>query len=376
MINIKKEECCGCGSCYVSCPRQCIEMQEDNEGFFYPRINESLCVDCHICEKSCPSLNVVSDVSEKKCYVAINNSDERMLSSSGGMFVLLARKIIEDGGVVVGAAFDDNWLVHHVLCEKADDLTRLMGSKYLQSRNYEAYDATKRLLEENKKVLYTGTACQIAGLKRFLKKDYYNLLTVDVLCHGVPSPGVWKRYLKELTQSYGNKITNVSFRDKDTGWKNYSMTICFGNGKTYSQKHCEDTYMHLFLSNVILRPSCHVCKYKSVDRPSDLTIGDAWGVDDLFPDYYDDKGTSVVVIHSAKGQALFDSISLSLNHKDIELDKILPETADSRKPVKMSGGRALGFLYYRLGQRTDKILKVSISGKIQYKILRKLITNK
>ena len=376
MINLKKEECCGCGSCYVACPCQCIKMQEDNEGFVYPHIDKSLCVDCHICEKSCPSLNVVSKVSNRKCYVAVNKSDERMFSSSGGIFILLARKVIENGGVVVGAAFDGNWLVHHILCDNTDDLIKLMGSKYLQSRNYEAYFATKSLLEENRMVLYTGTACQIAGLKGYLKKDYDNLITVDVLCHGVPSPGVWKRYLRELKKLYGDEITSISFRDKSTGWKQYSMTIGFGNDKIYSKKHGDDIFMNLFLSNSILRPSCHVCKYKSIDRPSDMTIGDAWGIENILSDFDDDKGTSVAIVHSEKGENLFYSVSPLLNLIDVELDAILPKTADSRKAVGMSRGRAVGFLFYRLGQDASKILKANFSGRADYKILRRLIRNK
>ncbi|SDB01964.1 Coenzyme F420 hydrogenase/dehydrogenase, beta subunit C-terminal domain [Butyrivibrio sp. INlla16] len=376
MINLNKEECCGCGVCYVACPRQCITMKEDNEGFVYPYIDKNLCVNCHICEKCCPSLNVISNTSNKKCYVAVNNSDERMSSSSGGIFVLLAKKIIESGGVVVGAAFDENWLVHHILCDNNDNLIKLMGSKYLQSRNFEAYAATRRLLEENRKVLYTGTACQIAGLKGYLKKEYDNLLTVDVLCHGVPSPGVWKRYLSELKHLYGDEITSISFRDKSTGWNQYSMTVVFENGETYTKKHSNDTFMNLFLSNSILRPSCHVCKYKSLDRPSDMTIGDAWGVEDIFTEFNDNKGSSVIIVHSEPGQELYNSISSFVYQKSTEIDRILPETADSRKSVGMPRGRALGFLYYRLGRKTDTIIKATYSRKITHRILRKIIKNK
>lgn len=200
MINIKeKETCCGCMACVQKCPRACIEMVEDNEGFFYPRVNMDLCIDCHLCEKSCPVINQAEKKTPIIVYAATNNNENILKeSSSGGIFTLLAEKILLEGGIVFGAAFNDKWEVCHIHVEKKEDLCKLRGSKYVQSRIGSTYKEAESFLKQNRKVLYSGTPCQIAGLKKYLRKDYDNLFCVDVICHGSPSPGIWKSYLETV----------------------------------------------------------------------------------------------------------------------------------------------------------------------------------
>jgi coenzyme F420-reducing hydrogenase beta subunit len=375
MIELKKEECCGCGGCIQACPYKCIHMEMDEEGFEYPYVDKSICVNCHACEKKCPSLNAtLSNKSEKKCFILKNNSEERMNSSSGGIFVLLAKNIIRAGGIVVGAAFDTEWRVVQKICDSESSLSELLSSKYLQSKYVGIYSTVLDNLRNGRKVLYVGTSCQVSGLKNFLGKEYENLYTVDILCHGVPSPGVWKRYLDELEQTYGSKIRDISFRDKITGWRNYSFTVNFLDGKRHSELHGDNLFMKLFLGNVILRPSCHECRYKGIDRASDMTIGDAWGIESVCKEIDDDKGASVVVIHNQKGYQLYNEILENVTRKEVELNDILPTSSDSRKPVTMAMGRALAFWYYKRGMSINKMC-LSLDRSIKYKVLRRIIHN-
>ncbi len=372
MIDINKEECCGCSACSQICPQNCIDMNQDCEGFFYPTVDKDKCIDCHLCEKVCPSISKTSFESEQKAIVAYNTSEDRLVSSSGGIFSLLAKKIITDGGIVYGAVYDNNWLVKHAKCERVEELDKLRGSKYLQSSNEGVFSELKEYLLAGKKVLYVGTACQVTGLKTFLRKEYSNLFTVDVLCHGVPSPGVWERYIKYLQNKYQSKISEISFRDKVTGWKNYSFTVKFESGYTYTEKFNKNPFMRLFLGNTILRPACHLCKYKSLNRSSDLTIGDAWGVENIYPEMDDNKGASVVVIHNSKGRTMIESISNQIIKKECDVDKILPKSSDSRHPVKAGKGRKLAFLYYQKNKNIDQMC-ISVERNLKAKILKSII---
>ena len=199
MISIQdKKNCCGCGACVQRCPKQCVTMQEDSEGFLYPKVDLSVCIDCHLCEKVCPIINQGEGHEPQAVYAAKNPNEKiRMQSSSGGVFTILAEKILDEGGVVFGAAFNDKWEVEHDFVERKDELAKFRGSKYVQSKIGKSYRNVETFLKEGRKVLFSGTPCQIAGLKKFLRKDYENLFTVDFICHGVPSPGVFRTYLQE-----------------------------------------------------------------------------------------------------------------------------------------------------------------------------------
>lgn len=377
MISIdNKKDCCGCSSCEQVCPKNCITMHSDDEGFLYPKIDKEFCIDCHLCEKRCP-IHTKSGNSEEylNSYLARNEGKERQSSSSGGIFVLLAKKILSEGGIVFGAAYDDEWCVHHIAIKSEEELPLLMGSKYLQSRIEESFQEVCNYLNNGKKVLFSGTACQISGLKSYLMKDYDNLWTVDVLCHGAPSPRVWKKYLSELASRYEAQISSVNFRNKNNGWHNYLFHIGFNNGQSYEENFSKNNYMKMFLQNFILRPSCYDCRFKNMNRASDITLGDAWNVENVMPEMDDDMGTSIIVTHTEKGNDILMSISDNLLIKQIELDIILPTTADSRKSVSRPGARRLFFMCFKYGGGINQLMKY-VNGGRKTRILSKIIRNK
>lgn len=373
MINIvNKEKCCGCSACSSICPKQCIFMNFDEEGFAYPNVNKDICVKCGLCEKICPIIrNEYTKDVKVKAYISYTNDYEtRMKSSSGGLFSMFAEKILNDGGVVFGVAFDDEFLVHHISIENIEDLKLLQGSKYLQSNIGNSYKKAKNFLNKGRKVLFSGTACQIAALKAFLGKEYNNLFTIDVLCHGVPSPKVWQRYVREKESIYKSSLNKVNFRNKSTGWKRYSFEMEFSNFKKYSDIFNINDYMKLFLSDICLRPSCHDCKFKSLNRPSDITLGDCWGIENYMPDMDDDKGTSVVLVHSESGKEMLESLKDKISLREAEVDKALPPTADSRKSVKPHPNRKKFFNKFNKGVSISNLVRLTEPSFIK-KCIRK-----
>lgn len=310
MIRIEnKSFCCGCGACVQKCPQKCISLIEDTEGFLYPKVDETKCIDCGLCEKVCHELHPFDEHSPKNVYAAYNlNEDIRLKSSSGGIFYMLAEKTINEGGVVFGARFDKNWQVVIDCTEKKEGILAFMGSKYVQARTENTYQKAEYFLKQGRKVLYSGTPCQIAGLNHYLRKGYENLITVDFVCHGVPSPKVWSLYLNEVVKKVC-KVKSVSFRSKLNGWKNFGFSVSYEgeeNCVTILSDHNDDKYMKAFLSDIILRPSCYNCKAKQGKSKSDLTIADFWGIDNEIPEMDDDKGTGLVLVHSPKGKLALD----------------------------------------------------------------------
>ena len=308
MIQITdKHNCCGCSACSSICPKHCITMQADMEGFLYPKVNDADCIDCGLCEKVCHELHPFEERKPQKVYAAINKDEEiRLKSSSGGIFYLLAEKTISEGGVVFGARFDEQWQVVIDYAETMEDVKTFMGSKYVQARMATAYADAKRFLVEGRKVLFTGTPCQIAGLLHFLPKEYDNLTTCDFICHGTPSPKVWDRYLREILKGANRAIKDVNFRNKDDGWKKFSFKMHYNEDNrqiTLISFHQNNTYMRAFLSDLILRPSCYACKAKQCRSKADITIADFWGISDEHPEMDDDKGTSLVLVHTSKGES-------------------------------------------------------------------------
>jgi coenzyme F420-reducing hydrogenase beta subunit len=374
MIEIKeKNNCCGCGSCAQACPLNCIEMREDKEGFLYPVVDKKRCVQCHKCEKVCPIINK-SQTSDKivSSYAAYSN-DEKLLdvSSSGAVFSEIALHILEKGGMVFGAAFDENMMVNHVGIDDKDNLFLLQGSKYLQSRIEDSFVQVKNCLKEGKIVLFSGTACQIAGLKSFLGERYENLITVDVLCHGVPSPLLWRKYLAELGRNKKTRIASVSFRDKEEAWNNYNVVLEFEDSSRISEKFYRNVYMKLFLKNISLRPSCYDCRFKNLERESDITIGDCWGIEKTCPEMMNPKGVSVVMIHSKTGEDIFNGISDNLRIKEYDIDKLLPPSSDSRKSVPLHRNRKRFFKKLRRTRKVSKLvdlLKPPISERVKRKL--------
>jgi coenzyme F420-reducing hydrogenase beta subunit len=315
MIEIKeKENCCGCEACRQSCPKQCITMYQDSEGFLYPNVNLQECINCHICEKVCPIINQLEGQKPLSIYAAKNtNKQIRSNSSSGGVFMAIAEKVIDEGGVVFGARFNEKWEIVHDYTETKSGIHPFMGSKYFQSNIKDTYSIAKSFLKENRKVLFTGTPCQIAGLKHYLKIKYDNLITVDVVCHGVPSPKVWLKYLESL-QSSGlvkEPIDDISFRKKTLGWKNYGINIHSFNTNYFMTKNA-DLFMQGFINNLYLRPSCYCCSFKCGRSGSDITLGDFWGMEDIIPYFDDDQGTSLAIINNIDLDKYIHSLPLEL----------------------------------------------------------------
>lgn len=321
MKNLPTKKCTGCLACSEKCPKHCISLVPNEEGFLYPQINTSQCIHCNLCEKVCPVLGEYENRRPIQIYIGYNlNGKIVSQSSSGGIFTLLAEKIIEEGGVVFGARFNENWEVVHDYVESSKDLALLRGSKYVQSNVEGSYSKVRSFLKSGRKVLFSGTPCQIAGLKKFLNIEYENLLAIDFICHGVPSSGVWKRYLQDFMLNHkldinSNKycITDIFFRNKTFGWKNYSLSISSSSNLnddiiSIQEPLNENIYLKGFIDNLYLRPCCYDCHMKSWASGSDINLADAWGIGNYHPELDDDKGCSIVTLLSSKGEMYFKAI--------------------------------------------------------------------
>lgn len=347
-----KKNCCGCSACVQRCPKQCVRLEEDAEGFMYPNVDAEICIKCGLCEKVCPILNQADKLPVQDVLAVKNpNEEERMNSSSGGVFLPLAREVINKGGVVFGAVYDEHWEVHHVYAEKIEDVYPMMGSKYLQSRIENTYKEAETFLKQGREVMFVGSPCQIAGLRTFLRnKEYPNLLAVDFLCHGVPSPGVWRRYLAETYGGYDTKeksrlqatagkntvllsslnakspIGDIKFRDKtESGWKKYRFVVrqksalkADKNSVLSSDIHYDNPFMRGFLSDIYLRPSCYECKCKNGVNHSDLTIADYWAARVTDQDFDDDKGIGLVLVNTLKGEEYFKRLNMTVRKSTLD----------------------------------------------------------
>lgn len=315
-MNIIKNgyQCTGCTACYAVCIGHAITMISDNQGFLQPQVDETKCIECNRCQITCP-VNSPPAVSKKtEIYAAYNNNIEvRINSSSGGIFFLLAEKILEENGVVYGAVYGPLKKVIHISVTEKDELRKIMGAKYVQSDLGSTFIQTKEHLREGKKVLFSGTPCQIAGLKKYLGKEYDNLVTLDIVCHGVPSPLVWESYVnyRREKDKQDESASIINMRDKESGWSRYSYSVTFryDTGRKYIKRNNKDFFMQGFVNDYFLRSSCYDCRFKGIERCSDFTIGDFWGVWDFYPEIDDNKGTSVVFIHSRKAKVLWEKVN-------------------------------------------------------------------
>ncbi len=370
MINIQeKKSCCGCGACESRCPRHCIELVGDSEGFWYPSVNEKNCIQCGLCEKVCPIINV-GNVRHPQNIFAAKHKDEhtRFTSSSGGIFTLLAEQIISSEGIVFGAIWNEQWEVQHGCARTLQELEFLRCSKYVQSKINDTFIQVEKNLKDGKKVLFSGTPCQVAGLKSFLRKEYSNLVTVDFVCHGVPSPLVWKKYLRCKMRPLGaagkNTVSSslkvmppiggISFRDKRNGWKKFGFAVK-GKSAFEADKNSvspsmstrtliyeplsENVYLHGFIRNLFLRPSCYQCAFKSFKSGSDYTLADFWGANIYVGDYDDDKGVSLLFIHNDKCDILYHCNDF----KPIDMSAALAQNPAIIKSSKMKDGRRTFF---------------------------------
>lgn len=372
MIEIQKpEECMGCFACFNVCPQRCITMESDAQGFWYPIVKQNACIKCGCCIDVCPIKNEISIENEPVAYACYNNNEAiRKESSSGGVFTLLAEKVLVQDGVVFGAAFRQDFSVEHCYVRNVNDLGQLRGSKYLQSSIGDTYQQVKEFLEQGVRVLFSGTPCQISGLKSFLAKDYQQLYCIDIICHGVPSPKVWKKYLAFQEELVGSKIRRIAFRRKDDGWKRYSVSLSFNNNTEYLQPLDKDLYMSAFLKDVCLRPTCYDCKFKSLHRESDITLADFWGIENVLPEMDDDQGTSLIFINSATGKAMFDEIKSEVIFKKVEINEAVKYNSAVIKSASYNSKRA-GFFEDLDQLPFDRLVKKHCSVAMRARIKRK-----
>lgn len=314
MIHITdKVDCCGCNACGDICGKQAISFKTDNEGFWYPEVDMEKCVDCGLCEKVCPILNTATHIqrfSEPKVFAAYAKDESiRLDSTSGGIYSMLALSMYGKNAYVGGAVYNDDHTVSHIVSENPNKLDEIRSSKYLQSSMKGQYQEVRRFLKEGKHVLYCGCPCQIHGLYNFLGKEYENLVTCDFICRGVNSPKVFLKYIEMLEKQYGARATKIKFKAKKWGWHKFSLRVNFANGKEYCQDRWHDLFFigYLQVGN-FTRPSCYDCHFKGFPQKADITLADFWGIEKIDKTMDQDKGTSLVMINSQKGQELFDSI--------------------------------------------------------------------
>ncbi|MBE6740169.1 MAG: 4Fe-4S dicluster domain-containing protein [Ruminococcaceae bacterium] len=313
-IQPNENNCCGCRSCENVCPKGAINVLPDKKGFLYPNIDKDSCIDCGLCVKACPIIKKEEAHSEfqQKVYAVINGDKEVLKkSASGGAFSLLADEVLKNNGIVYGCTLTDDMQVVHIDVDNEEDLQKLRGSKYVQSDLKETYKEIGQHLKDGRPVLFTGTPCQVDGLNFYLKaknQSTEGLLTVDLLCHGVPSPKLWADFVNYLEKTYKSKLTDFKFRTKIAGWENSIETATFENGKTIKNTNQVRSFLALFYQNVSLRPMCYSCRYNSYKRVSDITIGDYWGIDKSHPEINDNKGLSVVLVNTGKGNWIFEKV--------------------------------------------------------------------
>ncbi len=304
-----KVDCCGCTACFSVCPKSAITMQPDEEGFLYPVVNAADCIECGLCEKVCPIIHNQKTEEETVGYI-IRNQDAQIVfeSTSGGAFTVLAEYVLQKDGVVYGAGYDDSMLV---ICKKASTAAQLFemrGSKFVQSTLGDTFVEIKQELNNGTYVLFSGTPCQIAGLLGFLGEKPNNLLCVDFVCRGVPSPKLWKNYVAYMEQRFDSKMIGARFKHKTYGYHTTTMKIDFENGKTYYGSGRVDPYMRAFVKEMASRPSCSDCAFKSVERPSDITIFDCYEYTKLTGKIDDDRGYTSILVHSQHGKEIFEQI--------------------------------------------------------------------
>lgn len=335
-------ECSGCAACYSVCNHTAITMEENGEGFLFPVRHADKCIGCGLCEKVCPiEHSVYNNTSSPQVYAAFDPK-ERKMSSSGGLFYTIAKYVIEQNGVVFGATYDENLQVRHVGVERLSDLENLRGSKYVQSYIEETFREAKRYLKEGRYVYFTGTPCQIAGLKAYLRKDYKNLITTDIVCHGVPSRKFFNQHLYHLGQKYGSKVTNYSFRD--TRFWLIREKIQLENGKVFCQHDGNRSpYLYAFGLGITYRYSCFACKFAHIPRQGDITLADYWGIGRFHPEVDNRVGVSLVLLNSSKGIDIWNKIKRNLKYVISTMDACTVYNPNVIRPTKQPKGRQYFF---------------------------------
>ncbi|WP_050750091.1 Coenzyme F420 hydrogenase/dehydrogenase, beta subunit C-terminal domain [Amedibacillus dolichus] len=376
---LKKDECCGCTSCYNACPTSAITLRKDELGYLYPSIDEKKCVKCNLCEKVCPSLNKKADVKIKNAYIGRSVSSFVLdNSASGGIATALALNFVKRGAIVYGAVYNDKFEVVHSRIDKEEDIHKISGSKYIQSKIGDTFKNIELDLISGKDVLFIGTPCQVNGLNTFIRSNKENLYTIDFVCHGVCSPSIWSDYIHFIEHKNKSNIEKVDFRDKMIGYRSTGMGIEFKNGKKYFGSPRIDLMLKIFYSDKLSRDACYNCENKSTNRLSDLTLFDCWNPSDYLDIEDDNRGYTKILVNTENGQKIInyckDIIVYQVNYK-----QILPKKA--KNAYNSSIGRQEDrndiiqeYIYKGFEICVDKFFKVSIFDNLVEKL--KLLLNK
>lgn len=356
MIEIKeKKDCCGCWACGTVCPVQCISMEEDAEGFRYPKVDIEKCINCHLCEKTCPVINSEADKQNgKQRAFLLQHKDSQILheSASGGAFTAIASYVIRKGGVVFGAAYTDDFVVCHQYVETIEGLSKFRNSKYVQSEMRGAFAETKSFLKQGRLVCFSGVPCQLEGLLRYLRKPYDNLITVDVLCHSITSPKIFRMYVNDQEIRFGKDISNIMFRDKTPYGYKYSQMSVYKNGKqVYKEGVDTDVYLRSFFSDVNVRPSCYDCKFKKQHHLTDFTIWDCFDVYKFSKAFDNDKGVTRILANTDKAMRIIEAMKEDAAIMEIPLDAAVDGVKEMYHSVKESPRRKsfFEFVAYQAG---------------------------
>lgn len=336
MLRTNHENCSGCSACYNICPTGAINMIQKEDGFLYPSVDNEKCTKCGLCNKVCEKLNL-TNFKNPVCYGAMAEDEERLKgSSSGAVFPIIAKYVIEKGGYVAGAIYDENWTVKHFITNNLEGVEKIRGSKYVQSSIGESYKKIKELLDQGELCLFTGTPCQVGGLKNYLEKDYENLLLVDIVCHGAPSPKVFEKYLNENFDK--QVLKNINHRSKINGWSQLYTTTTTTTGDFIAERSHANDYLKSFLYNLSVRESCFNCKYQTIPRQGDLTIGDFWGVEKYNEKLNDGRGISIILENNNKGKDLLEKIGNRFKFLEkVPIELVIennPNLVSSSKPHK------------------------------------------
>lgn len=382
MIQInKKEECCGCEACINICPVKCISMEYDEEGFRYPKVDKKKCINCHLCEKTCPLLNKYKSNQKGYLVYGATNKNKKTLkeSTSGGVFYELAKEIINQNGIVFGVKYDKDELAIFDYAEDLEKLKQFMGSKYLQAKVNGMYIKAKENLEKGRLVLFSGTPCQIAGLYSFLGKKYENLYTLDLVCEGVPSEIIFNAFKNHYEKKYNSKIVDIKFRNKKYGWKYFGFLITFDNGKKIYIPRNEISFLAFLFGLTMMRPSCYKCHFRELKSGSDFKLADFWEVNNSQETKYNFYGVSHLLINNKKAEQLFEKVKKNFELYNSTTDEIKKLNHTFRSQV-FSNDEKLKFLEKIKGKSKEDIyeimneyLNLNILSKIKFRIKLKLV---